>query len=141
MIRRMNKNDIDEIMQIWYEENISAHSFIDEKYWEQNYEYVLRELPKAEVYVYEDNGKLCGFIGLTDNYIQGIFVRSDMQSKGIGTQLLNCVRNRNCLTLNVYARNKKAVRFYLRENFRIKSQETDECTGQKEYTMVQSKER
>ena len=39
-------------MQIWKKENIKAHQFISEEYWESNYRYVKEILPNAEIYVY-----------------------------------------------------------------------------------------
>ena len=48
---------------------------------------MVREMmPQAEVYVYED-GKthhISGFIGLTENYIAGLFVRESAQLTGTG---------------------------------------------------------
>lgn len=46
-------------------------------------------LSQAEVYVYEDNSSIQGFIGLEHNYISGIFVRHELQSRNIGKQLLD----------------------------------------------------
>ena len=37
-------------------------------------------LPQAEVYVYEDDKMIQGFIGVSDEYIEGIFVSDEMQS-------------------------------------------------------------
>lgn len=74
MIRRFEKNDINAVMQIWKRENIKAHSFISKEYWENNYNYVKEILPNAEIYVYILNENIVGFIGLNENYIEGIFV-------------------------------------------------------------------
>ena len=43
-------------------------------------------LPYAEIYVYQDDSakQIIGFIGLNGNYIEGVFVKETMQSKGIG---------------------------------------------------------
>lgn len=43
-------------------------------------------LPLAEIYVYEDDytKQIDGFIGLNNDYIEGLFVKETMQSKGIG---------------------------------------------------------
>lgn len=46
MIRKLEKNDIDVIMQIWVNENIKVHSFISKEYWKNNYNYVRKILPK-----------------------------------------------------------------------------------------------
>lgn len=77
MIRKFNKNDIDIVMQIWKNENIKAHNFIEEEYWQNNYEYVRNLLPNSEIYVYTNQNIIEGFIGINNNYIEGIFVKSD----------------------------------------------------------------
>lgn len=79
MIRKQTEKDLTAIMQIWLETNTKAHSFIPEEYWLSNYEMVKSGLPKAEVFVYEDDAtkEIYGFIGLMENYIAGLFVRAD----------------------------------------------------------------
>ena len=91
MIRKMEEKDISDVLQIWLETNIKAHSFIDKEYWIGNYEMVKQILPEAEVYVYEDekNGRIAGFIGINDQYIEGLFVKETVQSNGIGKRLLD----------------------------------------------------
>lgn len=49
MIRKMEEKDISDVLQIWLETNIKAHSFIDKEYWTGNYEMVKQILPEAEV--------------------------------------------------------------------------------------------
>ena len=58
MIRKMEEKDISDVLQIWLETNIKAHSFIDKEYWTGNYEMVKQILPEAEVYVYEENKEI-----------------------------------------------------------------------------------
>ncbi|MBO5030873.1 MAG: GNAT family N-acetyltransferase [Lachnospiraceae bacterium] len=89
MIRTFRENDLIDIMQIWLDTNRKAHNFISKEYWIDNYAAVKDLLPQAEIYVYEDANQIEGFIGLTDNDIEGIFVREAAQSRGIGKQLLN----------------------------------------------------
>lgn len=140
MIRKFDSKDIDIIMSIWEEENIKAHNFISKAYWQNNFEYVKNVLPNAEIYVYEEENRIQGFIGLEHNYIAGIFVSSAFQSKGIGKQLLQYVkRMKNELTLNVYKKNVRAVQFYQRENFCIIRENIDESTNETEYEMVWKK--
>lgn len=142
MIRQFKKNDLPAVMQIWLDTNIKAHDFIPKEYWESNYEIVKEILPNAEIYVHEDDtaGFIDGFIGLTDNYIAGIFVKEDKQSKGIGKQLLNYVKNiKPNISLSVYQKNTKAVRFYKREQFQIVSENVDDITNEKEFIMEWNK--
>ena len=137
MIRKMQEKDIDIVAEIWLDTNISAHNFINSTYWLSNFEMVKKMLLQAEVYVYEDNSSIQGFIGLEHNYISGIFVRQEFQSRNIGKQLLDFVKSiRNELTLNVYQKNIRAVKFYQREHFEIIQTGIDKDTNEKEYSMI-----
>lgn len=141
MIRAFKENDLSAVMQIWLDGNIKAHSFIPKSYWMDNYDMVKNLLPQAEVYVYEDDEtkQIEGFIGLTDNYVAGLFIKENMQSKGIGKQLLNYAKGiKSNMSLNVYSKNIRAIQFYLREQFTIQSEGTDENTSEKELTMAWS---
>lgn len=136
MIREFKTDDIDSVMHIWLYVNMQAHSFISKSYWKDNFDTVKEVLPQAEVYIYEDDSEIHGFIGLTDNYIAGIFVDENMQSKGIGKQLLDYVKGiKSTLILHVYEKNERAVRFYERESFKIQDKKIDEETGEWELLM------
>ena len=136
MIRKLQKTDINKVSHIWLNANLKAHFFIPEQYWISNYEFVKEMLPKSEVYVYENNNKIQGFIGVNDDYIEGIFVADEMQSHGIGKKLLDYIKNKKAkLQLNVYQKNVRAILFYQRERFIIQSEQLDELTGEKEYVM------
>ena len=139
MVRQYSNGDIDAVMQIWLDTNIRAHHFIPSDYWRTNCDMVRELLSHAEIYVHEDEcaKQIDGFIGLNDDYIEGIFVKETMQSKEIGKQLLNHVKKvKPTLKLNVYQKNEKAIKFYLREKFNIRSENIDDNTGEKEFVMV-----
>ena len=136
MIRKLQKVDINRVADIWLTTNLKAHFFISEQYWISNYEFVKEMLPQAEVYVYEDDKMIQGFIGINDEYIEGIFVSDEMQSRGIGKILLDYIKDKKVrLQLNVYQKNVRAMSFYQREGFTIQSEGMDEFTGEKEYVM------
>ena len=136
MIRKLQKVDINRVADIWLKTNLKAHFFIPEQYWISNYEFVKEMLPQAEVYVYEDDKMIQGFIGVSDEYIEGIFVSDEMQSRGIGKMLLDYIKDKkDRLQLKVYQKNVRAMSFYQREGFTIQSESMDEFTGEKEYVM------
>ena len=140
MIREFERKDINDVMQIWKDENIKAHQFIKKEYWENNYRYVKEILTNAEIYVYVIESEVIGFIGLEQNYIEGIFVNTNNQCNGIGTLLLNKVKeSRDTLTLSVYKKNVNAIKFYKKNNFVITSESIDKNTNEMEYTMTWSK--
>ena len=136
MIREFQRDDINKVADIWLDTNIKAHNFIPAEYWKSNFKSVKEALLLAEVYVYEYDTEIQGFIGLNDEYIEGIFVSNEMQSHGIGKALLNYAKNkRNKLFLNVYQKNIRAIAFYQREGFEIQHSSFDEATEEKEYVM------
>ena len=136
MIRKLQKVDINRVADIWLKTNLKAHFSIPEQYWISNYEFVKEMLPQAEVYVYEDDKMIQGFIGVSDEYIEGIFVSDEMQSCGIGKMLLDYIKDKkDKLQLKVYQKNVRAMSFYQREGFTIQSEEMDEFTREKEYVM------
>ena len=137
MIRALQEADIDRVIDIWLDTNVKAHYFIPAQYWKSNIDLVKEMLPQAEVYVDENGSQIEGFIGLSDEYVEGIFVRENMQSQGIGKLLLNFVKEKKTkLYLNVYQKNTQAIRFYQREGFEIQREGLDEVTGEKDYVMV-----
>lgn len=93
MIRKLTGADIDETATIWLETNIKAHDFISTEYWQSNFDMVKEMLLQAELYVYESEGSIQGFIGLNDEYIAGLFVSEQAQSHGIGKCLLNFMKD------------------------------------------------
>ena len=137
MIRKLRETDIDRVAEIWLDTNLKAHDFVAPEYWKSNYEMVKGLLSQAEVYVYENENKIQGFIGLNDDYIEGIFVTDTAQSQGIGKQLLDFVKEWEAeLHLSVYQKNRRAVCFYQREGFETEREGIDEDTGEKEFEMV-----
>ena len=118
MIRKLLNGDIDRIADIWLKTNLKAHYFISNQYWKSNYELVKEMMSQYEVYVFEADKMIQGFVGLNDKYIEGIFVSDEMQSCGIGKLLLDYVKDKKVsLRLNVYQKNARAISFYQREGF------------------------
>ena len=110
MIRKLLNGDIDRIADIWLKTNLKAHYFISNQYWKSNYELVKEMMSQSEVYVFEVDKMIHGFVGLNDEKVS--------------------------LRLNVYQKNARAISFYQREGFIIQYEGLDEATGEKEYTML-----
>lgn len=141
MVRRMREQDVDTVAEIWLEGNISTHDYIPEEYWQQNYEATKNQLAETEVYIYEDNRGIHGFVGIDKGYIRGIFVRPKMRGQGIGKALMIICKSKYFkMQLHVYCKNAKAVNFYMQSGFKINKKQLDENTGHSEYEMVWRKE-
>ena len=142
MIRKFKKEDIDEVMEIWKNENIRTHNFISKEYWKNNYEYVKDILPNADIYVYIMNENIVGFIGVNNDHIEGIFVDINNQHNGIGTSLLNKIKEeKEKLNLSVYKKNINAIKFYKKNGFIITGESIDKNTDEIEYTMTWKKDK
>ena len=99
-------------MRIWLDANLDAHPFVSAAFWHENFEYAKAQIPKAETYVYEKNGIVAGFIGLNGNYIEGLFVKKEFRSSGIGTALLDHVKKqKSSLKLHVYVKIRMRLHF------------------------------
>lgn len=137
IVREFKQEDLQRVMELWLNVNIKAHPFIAREYWISNFNMVKSILPEAEIYIYQDQNDIQGFVGLDDGNIAGIFVSSNMQSKGIGKSLIEkCKTMSPTLSLNVYEKNKRAVGFYLREGFIVDKKQINKNTGEMEYFMV-----
>lgn len=140
MIRKAKTDDIERLMEIWLAGNLEAHAFINEQYWRRHAGSTKRALGQMDagitVLVYEDGEGICGFLGMSQGYIEGIFVDKANRGRGIGKQLLSRAKSAcQTLTLHVYEKNADALRFYLREGFQVQRVQTDPHTGQVECEM------
>ena len=139
MIRKFETRDLDTVMQIWLHGNLDAHAFIPADLWTGHFDMVRDMLPQAELYVHEDKDtrQIDGFIGLTENHIEGIFVAKSERSKGVGKALLDHAKScKQYLTLNVYQKNERALAFYRRDQFIVQSEGIDEDTNEVEIQML-----
>lgn len=140
MIRRFEPQDLDEIMTIWLNTNLSAHDFIDATYWQDAADTVRSLLPASDIFVYQEEDTVKGFIGITDGvYIAGLFVKDGFQSQGIGRKLLeHCKRQYPRLELDVFTANARAVQFYLKHGFSSVATKMNPDFERREYHMVWS---
>ena len=136
-------SDLERVAEIWLAANVRAHDFIPRQYWEGQLETVRTLFPQAELYVWQDgDGAVQGFVGLSGEHIEGIFVWPPAQSRGVGRALLDRAKAAHGrLTLNVYRNNDRAAAFYRREGFQTRGESVDESTGEAECRMVWERRR
>ncbi|WP_294395788.1 N-acetyltransferase [uncultured Clostridium sp.] len=137
MIKELTLDKLDEVMEIWISTNIKAHNFISEQYWINNFDLVKEMIANSDVYIFEENNIIKGFIGIVDqNYIAGLFVRDIYQRDGVGKELLNyCKSKYSSLMLDVFIKNKNALSFYQKNNFKVIQKHFNEGLQEQEYTM------
>ncbi|MCM0649067.1 N-acetyltransferase [Clostridium swellfunianum] len=138
MIKKLEVSHIKDIMDIWLKTNITAHSFIPEKYWINNYEVVENEyLPIAQTFIYEEDEEVKAFISIiNDSFIGALFVSEKHQGQGVGKKLINYCKDKYAsMELCVYKENTNAVNFYKSCSFDIVKEQPNEDSGFTEYVM------
>ena len=133
--RAAQPGETEQLMRIWRQSDRGAQSFLPESYFNQKAQSVLDTLKEGDVYVVDGEAggedSVLGFIGLREDRIAGFFVDQRLQSQGLGKRLLDFVKARNdTLRLQVFQKNRGAVRFYTREGFTVVSESTDPATGE-----------
>ncbi len=138
MIRAYQKPDIDQILSIWLEASIKAHNFIEKGFWESKV-IDMREiyLPGSEIFVFEEDGMIKGFVALCGETLAAIFVSPKEQGKGIGKQLVDKSKevSKN-LNLTVYKENRDSIEFYKKCGFKMIKEQIDIHTGHVEILMA-----
>ena len=136
MIREFETKDLDEVMEIWLISNLQTHDFVPKSYWRKNYTEVSRIMQLATVFVWEEDGHVQGFIGAMEGFVAGLFVKEEKRGSGIGKALLDKMKEvEKSLSLAVYEKNVRAVRFYMREGFKVQSERVEESTKEREFLL------
>lgn len=137
IIRRFEESDMDDVLDIWLQASVLAHSFVGRSFWESKLD-DMRNLyiPASETYLLLEQGKIQGFVSLVDETLAALFVLPTEQGKGVGQQLMRKAKSlKNSLNLTVYKENARTVHFYKACGFAVMEERIDEHTGHVEYVM------
>ena len=131
MIREYEPGDIGELLNVWYTSTRIAHPFMDEPFLEKERKQVRDVyIPNTKTWVFPNANGLDGFISMMGNEVGAIFVRPEMQGKGIGKQLMDWVAQFHAeLEVEVFRENPIGRRFYDRYGFRTIKESVHEETG------------
>lgn len=133
MIRKHVENDLEQIMKIWYESSNLAHPFLQAAFVDK----VKRDMrnmyiPNSDTWVYENDQGIVGFISMIEDEIGGLFVLPQNHSAGIGTRLVNYVREfHEKLEVEVFEKNEIGRAFYKKYGFHFINEFTHEESGEK----------
>ena len=131
MIRKYEEKDIDELLDAWYSGSLVAHPFLSEDFFVRERKKIPEEyIPRTEIWVYEQNNKVVGFITLINELIYAFFVDTDFQRIGIGRALMEHAKSlRTFLELYVFKENKIGRNFYDKCGFIKVAEHLHEETG------------
>ncbi len=123
MIRKHKEQDLEQIINVWYQSSTLAHPFLNSSFVEKvKSDMTNIYIPNSETWVYEIDNKIVGFISMLDNEIGGLFVLPKNHSKGIGTKLVDFIKKEHLdLEVEVFEKNIIGRSFYNKHGFqRIK---------------------
>jgi ribosomal protein S18 acetylase RimI-like enzyme len=102
---------------------LAGMTYLPDLFTEEETRTFIREvlLPKNEVWVAEDDGRVIGFLGLYGDILSHLWVHPDQQNRGAGTALLALAKERrpSGLRLQVFQQNVGARRLYERHGFTL----------------------
>ena len=141
MIRKYTQKEIPTLLVIWEKAAKLAHPFLSNDFHEM-VKKAMKDmyLPNSDTWVYEESGVIVGFISMAGNEIGGLFVDPKKHSKGIGTSLMNHMRQFHTeLEVEVFEENKIGKPFYEKHSFKIIKEYIMKETGQKVLRMKKTK--
>lgn len=131
IIRRYQASDEESVVDLWSRAAKLAHPFIEGE-GEGDRARKLREvyLVMADNWVAEVSGAVVGLLGLLEAEIGGLFVAPEAQGRGVGRALVeHAAALHGEVTVEVFANNSRARRFYDLMGFVERGRRTDEETG------------
>lgn len=129
-IKTCDENDYPALVELWERSVRATHSFLMEK--------DIMEIKKAlipiyfkavKLYVIVDEDNIAGFIGLSDNSIEMLFVDSNRMGKGLGSQLLEFAKSLGARYVDVNEQNPQALKFYQTHGFHVVSRDEYDNDG------------
>lgn len=128
-IVRCNEKDYETLAGIWERSVKATHSFLKEKdFNEIRIALIPDYFPNVDLYAITDNGVYAGFIGLSQDSIEMLFIDSDRSGQGCGSALVEFAKQRGATKVDVNEQNPLALNFYKAKGFRVISRdETDDA--------------
>ncbi|MFY9074396.1 GNAT family N-acetyltransferase [Malaciobacter mytili] len=121
MIRLAKEEEFKKLIEIWEDSVKATHTFLSLEDIDFFRPKILNEyLYAVEVYVYEENQEILGFIGVLENKVEMLFITPLKFKKSIGKKLLSfAINTLNIDELDVNEQNENAVNFYKYMNFKV----------------------
>ncbi|GAA4326305.1 hypothetical protein GCM10023149_29010 [Mucilaginibacter gynuensis] len=86
-------------------------------------------LEELDLYYIEENGVIWGFIGISGEALEMLFIDPQYFNKGYGRMLINFAIDKGVTRVDVNEQNPKALGFYLHMGFQIISRHLTDGAG------------
>ena len=128
-IVRCTEKDYETLAGIWERSVMATHDFLkNEDFFEIKAALIPDYFPNVDLYAIADNDVYAGFIGLSPDAIEMLFIDSDRRGQGYGSALIEFAKQRGATKVDVNEQNTSALKFYKAKGFRIIGRdETDDA--------------
>ncbi len=128
-IVRCTEEDYETLAGIWERSVMATHSFLkEEDFFEIKAALIPDYFPNVDLYAIADNDVYAGFIGLSPDSIEMLFIDSDRRGQSYGSALIEFAKQRGATKVDVNEQNPSALNFYKAKGFRmIGRDETDDA--------------
>jgi len=134
MMRDYREDDLEALLDVWDRASDLGHAFLSPEFRARERTRIPEVyLPLARTRVWEENGRVVGFIALVGNEIGGLFVHPGAGRRGIGAALVEWARSRYPrLEVEVFDDNAVGRAFYEGQGFtRVGAPYVHEETGRR----------
>lgn len=123
-------NDYQTLVEIWERSVRATHSFLSEEDIQEIRASLIPIYFKAvSLYVIFDEESIAGFIGLSGDSIEMLFVDSDRIGNGFGSCLIEFAKSLGVASVDVNEQNPRALGFYQAHGFRIVGRDEYDSDG------------
>lgn len=128
-IIRCTEDDYGTLAGIWERSVRATHDFLKEEDFNEIRKVLIPDyFPNVNLYAIACDGMYAGFIGLSSDTIEMLFVDSSYRGQGYGSALIDFARQHGATKVDVNQQNTSALNFYIAKGFRVISRdETDDA--------------
>jgi len=130
-IIKATSEDYLELIEVWEASVRATHHFLNEKDILGYKKLILQKyFDQVDLYCIKENQAFHGFLGLSGDTIQMLFIHPDQRGKGIGKQFVKfAIEGNNVNKVDVNEQNEQAVGFYKHLGFAISERFENDAAG------------
>ena len=139
MIRKVEILDYPRLMEIWEDSVLNTHDFLKMEDFLFYKKMLLTYFQHVNLFGYERNGVLIGFMGVAEDNLEMLFVENKHRGTGVGKKLVSyAIENFHINKVDVNEQNSQAVGFYKHLGFKMYRKSELDAEG-KEYPILHMK--
>lgn len=129
-IVRCHEDDFEALVGIWERSVRASHDFLTEvAFNEIRAALVPCYFPGVDLYAIADKGSFVGFIGLSADTIEMLFIDAGCRNHGYGSALIDFAKRKGAVKVDVNEQNPSALKFYEAKGFRVIARDETDGDG------------